>query len=205
MQPIRTLERGSRGAGAVALSLLATGCASDPPRAPEAPPAADAPPATAAAPAPVDPRRPDPPSAEEERVLATLDRFFVAIADKDKAAFSALLLSEGVAISQKVLAETTELRMRSNQEILESFGEGPRVVERYWDPQVTIHGPIAVVWAPYVLWADGKENHRGVDVFQLVLVGGEWRIATVMWTSEPGAPESFRPPDESALRPAITP
>jgi hypothetical protein len=184
-----------------ALTLLSSGCASAPPAPPPAKPAS---PPAPAAPALAD-GAPAAASTEEARVLATVDRFFEAIAAQDKAAFSALLMPEGVALSQIVRANGAELRTRSNREVLERFGQGPRIVERYWNPTVMVHGPIAVMWAPYVLWADGKENHRGLDVVQLMQVNGEWRVATVMWTSEPEAPESFRPRDASALRPAITP
>ncbi|MBK9064929.1 MAG: hypothetical protein IPL89_17350 [Acidobacteria bacterium] len=46
---------------------------------------------------------------------------------------------------------------------------------------------IAVVWAPYEFWIDGKTSHCGIDVFDFVKVDGAWRVANAMWTVEPNA------------------
>ncbi len=81
--------------------------------------------------------------------------------------------------------------------------KSPRIVERYWDPTVLVRGPIAVVWAPYMLWSDGVKSHCGVDVFEMLRIDGEWRIGNAMWTIEPDGCESLRPPDEAAMRPPL--
>jgi hypothetical protein len=80
--------------------------------------------------------------------------------------------------------------------------EGPALRERYWSPTVLVRGPIAVVWAPYEFWQDGKTSHCGVDVFDLVKIDGEWRVSNSMWTVEPDACNELRPADASKLRPA---
>jgi hypothetical protein len=79
--------------------------------------------------------------------------------------------------------------------------DGPALRERYWSPTVLIRGPIAVVWAPYEFWRDGKTSHCGVDVFDLVRIDGEWRVSNSMWTVEPDACAELRPADASKLRP----
>lgn len=65
-----------------------------------------------------------------------------------------------------------------------------------------VRGQIAVVWAPYEFWIDGKTSHCGVDVFDLVEVDGAWRVANMMWTVEPNACDALRPADPGAIRPA---
>ena len=79
--------------------------------------------------------------------------------------------------------------------------EGPTLRERYWSPTVLVRGPIAVVWAPYEFWEDGKTSHCGVDVFDLVKIDGVWRVSNSMWTVEPDACTELRPADASQLRP----
>jgi hypothetical protein len=41
---------------------------------------------------------------------------------------------------------------------------------------IKIDGPLAMVWAPYKFYFDGKFSHCGVDSFQLVYVNGQWKI-----------------------------
>jgi hypothetical protein len=41
---------------------------------------------------------------------------------------------------------------------------------------IKMDGPLALVWAPYKFYFDGKFSHCGVDCFQLVLINGQWKI-----------------------------
>ena len=41
---------------------------------------------------------------------------------------------------------------------------------------IKIDGPLAIVWAPYSFYYKGQLNHCGVDSFQMLLVGGVWKI-----------------------------
>jgi hypothetical protein len=60
-----------------------------------------------------------------------------------------------------------------------------------WDPDVRIHGAIAVVWTRYDFWVDGKFSHCGVDAFDLVKTAEGWRIAGGVYTVErTGCPPS---------------
>lgn len=47
---------------------------------------------------------------------------------------------------------------------------------------VKIDGPLAVVWAPYKFYYNGKFSHCGVDSFQLVRINGEWKIQYIIDT-----------------------
>ncbi len=49
-----------------------------------------------------------------------------------------------------------------------------------------VFGTIAHVWTTYEGFVDGGEEPfvRGINSIQLVKVGGEWKIATVLWDSE---------------------
>ena len=66
-----------------------------------------------------------------------------------------------------------EIRGRSNADwVSPTRADGPPLRERYWSPTVLIRESIAVVWAPYEFWQDGKTSHCGVDVFDLVKLEG---------------------------------
>lgn len=152
-------------------------------------------------PAPVPGARPDP--TEEAAVLAAVDRFFVAMAARDAAAFAATMLEDGMTCSQALRDGAWQLRRRSNRQHIDGLGTGTqRLVETYWQPTVLQRGPIAVVWAPYRFQIDGKDSHFGVDVFDMVQVDGAWRVANVMWTVEPDAGAELLPPSGTPIRPA---
>jgi hypothetical protein len=48
--------------------------------------------------------------------------------------------------------------------------------ERIRFETVRIDGPLAMVWAPYTFYYNGKFSHCGADSFQLVRVNGAWKI-----------------------------
>lgn len=71
------------------------------------------------------------------------------------------------------------------QMTLEAFAErvgkpGPtQIEERIHDPLIRIDNDLAVVWAPFNFLVDGKIDHCGTDLFNLVRVDGRWVIASV--------------------------
>lgn len=142
--------------------------------------------------------------AEEAAVLETVDRFMAAISRNDLETMRAMHTPEGMTyqgratggagmeITAKPIAYFTDPARRT--------ARAPR--ERYWSPTVLIRGGIAVVWAPYEFWVDGKTSHCGVDVFDLVKIAGRWTLANAMWTTEPNACAELRPADARELRPA---
>lgn len=124
---------------------------------------------------------------EREAVLAAIDALFAALATKDAKAFAALVLEDGMTYAQVHQPDgTVKLSARSNREHLEALGaSSDRMQERYSDPTVLIHESIAVVWTPYEFRLNGKLSHCGLDVFELLKVGGAWKIGNAMWTAEP--------------------
>ena len=134
---------------------------------------------------------------EEQAILATLDRFFEAMNRRDVAAYSALILEDGMTYTQAQDAGGWKLQRRSQLSLAQALGQGRGApVETYWRPTVLVRGPIAVVWTPYRFTLDGVETHRGVDVFDMVKLDGRWRIANALWTRESGADLLAQSPDE---------
>ena len=63
-----------------------------------------------------------------------------------------------------------------------------RIEERIHDPLVRIDNDLAVVWAPFDFYVDGKVDHCGTDLFNLVRVDGKWIIASVADTGTKSCP-----------------
>jgi hypothetical protein len=139
---------------------------------------------------------------EESAVLAALDRFVHAISAKDLPSMAAMQTPDGMTyVARPKEGGGIEIVGRPNSYWVDpARAEGPALRERYWSPTVLVRGAIAVVWAPYEFWTDGKTSHCGVDVFDLVKIDGEWKVSNSMWTVEPDACTELRPADASKLR-----
>jgi hypothetical protein len=123
-----------------------------------------------------------PPAAEEQAVLAPINRFFAALAAKDAAAMLAEAQPEGRLTGY---AEGKPPVVRSWSEFTARFkpGEGPALLERFVGlPAIETDRDIAMVWSPYEFLIDGKVAHCGIDHFDLVRVGGQWKVLNITWT-----------------------
>jgi hypothetical protein len=141
---------------------------------------------------------------EEATVLAAMDRYVTAISMSDLETMAAMQTPDGMTYrARPVEGGGTEVVGRPNSYWIDPARKDGRTHrERYWSPTVLVRGSIAVVWAPYEFWVDGKTSHCGVDVFDFVKISGEWRVANAMWTVEPDACNELQPPDAASVRPA---
>lgn len=153
------------------------------------------------------PDRDDSPSAaalEKASVLEVMDRYLAAISSSDLEAMKQLQMPEGMTYRAMSSADgTVQVVPHPNSWWVDpARKEGHALRERYWAPTVLVRGSIAVVWAPYEFWIDGKTSHCGIDSFDFVKVGGRWLVANAMWTVEPDACAELRPKNPAELRPA---
>ena len=142
-------------------------------------------------------------SEDEAAVLAAMDRYMTAISANDLQAMAAMQTPEGMTYRARATeGGDMEVVAHPNSYWIDpSRDDGRTYRERYWSPTVLIRGGIALVWAPYEFWIDGKTSHCGVDVFDFVRIGGVWRVSNSMWTVEPNACAELRPAEASKLRP----
>jgi hypothetical protein len=130
-----------------------------------------------------EPTRPDP---EEASVIAAVEVFFETLTTGDRSAAEAVLLPEGLFHAVRQSPDGWALGQRTHQAHLEALGTGPdEWVERMWEPTVLVHERIAVLWTPYDFHVNGEFSHCGVDAFSLVKLDDTWKIAGVMYTTEP--------------------
>jgi hypothetical protein len=114
---------------------------------------------------------------EEQAVLAPVKAMFDGMAKRD-----------AVAIKEPLLPGGTMVLMRDGkptQMTFEAFADRvgrpgtTQIEERIHDPLVRIDSDLAMVWAPFEFLVDGKVDHCGTDLFNLVRKDGKWFIASI--------------------------
>jgi len=116
-------------------------------------------------------------SSDEQAVLAPIKAMFDAMAKHDVAAFKKPLLAGG---SLTLMRDGKPVQLTFDA-FADAIGKPSKVPieERIHDPLVRVDNDLAVVWAPFEFLADGKVDHCGTDLFNLVRVDGKWLIASV--------------------------
>ena len=114
---------------------------------------------------------------EEDAVLAPVQAMFDGMAKRDAAAILKPTLPEG----GMVLMRDGKATQMTFAAFAERVGKpsATRIEERIHDPLVRIDRDLAVVWAPFEFLSNGKVDHCGTDLFNLVRTGGTWLIASV--------------------------
>ena len=123
---------------------------------------------------------------EEDAVLAPVNALFDGMARRDAAAIKAsaipganmILMRDGKPAQMTIEAFADRIARPSKT----------RIEERIHDPLVRIDNDLAVVWAPFEFLADGKVDHCGTDLFNLIRMDGKWLIASVADTGRKDCP-----------------
>ena len=114
---------------------------------------------------------------EEDAVLAPVHAMFDGMAKRDAGAIKAPWLAGGTLVLMREGKPSTVT--------VEAFAERvgkpapTKIEERIHDPLVRVDRDLAVVWAPFEFLSDGKVDHCGTDLFNLVKMDGIWKIASV--------------------------
>lgn len=114
---------------------------------------------------------------DEQSVLAPVSEMFNAMAKRDAAGIMKPLLPGGSLVLMR--------DGKPNKMTFEAFAEAvgkpgkAQIEERIHDPLVRIDNDLAVVWAPFDFLVDGKVDHCGTDLFNLVHTDGKWLIASI--------------------------
>jgi hypothetical protein len=130
---------------------------------------------------------------ERVQVLSTVSAALDALSDEDMVAFTDHMVEETVMFRVAERDGRVECAARNRAD---SRANRPSIdiVERGFDPEIRISGPMAMVWLPYDLYLDGEWSHCGVDAFVLMKIEGVWKIASLSWTVEQ-PPACRRHPD----------
>ena len=115
----------------------------------------------------------------EDSVKATVNNLFNAMRNADADAFKNLF-------ADNAIMQTFGRNKQGQLEVVsESVAEFAKFIselkkdsadERIVFETIRIDGPMAIAWTPYNFFHNGKFSHCGVNSFQLVRLGGQWKI-----------------------------
>jgi hypothetical protein len=114
---------------------------------------------------------------EEQAVLTPVKAMFDGMAKRDAAAIKEPLLPGGTMVLMRD-GKPTQMTFDAFADRVGRPGT-TLIEERIHDPLVRIDNDLAVIWAPFDFLIDGKIDHCGTDLFNLVRKDGKWLIASV--------------------------
>src|SRR5580658_3667916 len=121
------------------------------------------------------------PKKDESAVLVPVQAMFDGMAHRDAAAIKAPWLPGGVLVlvQNGVLSQLT-VEFWANR--VATSGT-THIEERIHDPEIHIDHDLAVVWAPFDFFIDGRLDHCGRDLFNLHKKSGKWQIVALAATT----------------------
>lgn len=125
-------------------------------------------------------------SSEYEAVLVPIHAMFDGMSKRDAAAIKAPTLPGGTMVLMRD-GKPAQMTFEAFADRVAKPGKN-QFEERIHDPLVRIDNDLAVVWAPFDFLVDGKVDHCGTDLFNLVRVDGKWLIASVADTGTKTCP-----------------
>ena len=125
-------------------------------------------------------------SQEEKDVLAPVNEMFQAMTQHDAAAIKKPLLPGGTMVLMRE-GKPHQLTFDAFADMVGKPGKA-HIEERIHDPLVRIDSDLAVVWAPFDFLVEGKVDHCGTDLFNLVRTDGKWLIASIADTGRKDCP-----------------
>jgi hypothetical protein len=137
--------------------------------------------------------------ADETAIEQVMKQYHAVILAHDGTALSGLFLPDAN-LWLNVLTDSAFARAQAKSPTAEkvrvsNFRDFAKLVSttpKSFDPEhsnVVIHtdGTIAAVYFDFVFNVDGKANNRGSETWQLVKAADGWRIASIVYSSEPPA------------------
>ena len=125
-------------------------------------------------------------ASSKEAVLATAQAFFDAMGRKDTAALRELVHPQAHLMAVVEVADSAAPRVSSRDQFLAQVAAAQlKYLERMWNAEVRVSGPIASIWTPYDFHRGTEWSHCGIDSFQLVKNGVRWQISSIIYTVVP--------------------
>jgi len=114
---------------------------------------------------------------DEQAVLVPINAMFDGMAKRDAAAIKAPTLPGGTMVLMRD-GKPAQMTFEAFADRVGKPGK-TQIEERIHDPLVRIDNDLAMVWASFDFLVDGKVDHCGTDLFNLVRTDGKWLIASV--------------------------
>jgi len=128
---------------------------------------------------------------EERAVIAAAQAVFDAMEALDAEAFRNAVVPDGFLMAVR----TGTTRRTTRDDFAANIARQTRpMIERMWDPEVRIDGPVATLWTAYDFYSGAEFSHCGTDAFQLVKTAEGWKVVVITYTSHQ-PPECTTHPD----------
>jgi hypothetical protein len=116
-------------------------------------------------------------TAEEKAALASFQSLLDGLGKRDKAAMLATVLpgAGGTFIRR---GEARQMTIEALADAIAKPGSDT-YEERISHPLVRVDHDLAVLWAPFQFFLNGKLDHCGTDIATLVLLQGRWLITSI--------------------------
>jgi len=130
--------------------------------------------------------------AETEAVMAPVHRLFDAMRAGDSAMARTVFASEAHLLGVTEQDGQATVRATPVDRFLAAIGRPHDQVwdEKIWDWEVRIDDDLATVWTWYAFYLGETFSHCGIDAFQLLRVGGEWKVVSLADTRRPSGCEA---------------
>jgi hypothetical protein len=115
--------------------------------------------------------------AQDSVVLTPIRAMFQGMTERDPAAVRAAALPGTVLVLMRD-GKPEQLTIEAFADHLSKPSKS-HIEERIHDPLIRIDHDLAMVWAPFEFLVDGKPDHCGTDLFNLVHTDGKWLIAGI--------------------------
>lgn len=110
-------------------------------------------------------------------VLAPIHAMFQGMTARDPAAIKAAAMPGAVLVLMRD-GKPAQMTIEVFADHL-SKPSKTHIEERIHDPLIRIDHDLAMVWAPFEFLVDGKPDHCGTDLFNIVHTDGKWLIAGI--------------------------
>jgi ketosteroid isomerase-like protein len=115
----------------------------------------------------------------EDSVKGVIKQLFDAMKNSDakmiENAFADSAILQSVGTNKEGKIEIENERIDEFAKFISGLKKGAADEQIVFE-SIKIDGQLAMVWAPYKFYFDGKFSHCGVDSFQLVFINGQWKI-----------------------------
>lgn len=113
---------------------------------------------------------------DEQAVLAPLQGVLDGIAKRDQALIREQLLPGGMAT---LIRNGQAVQLHFDAFVAHVRPGAEKLEERIHDPLIRIDNDLAIIWAPYDFLIDGKVDHCGTDIANLVRRDNRWLISGI--------------------------
>jgi hypothetical protein len=119
----------------------------------------------------------------KSEVLEAGQAVFEAMARRDTAALRRLIHPSITLFAAVQTDGQTELRTTWISQFLEQIANAAAIpLERMWNAEVRVSGPIATIWTQYDFHRGAEFSHCGIDSFQLVKTAAGWQVTGLIYT-----------------------